>query len=677
MKRHNINAVRTSHYPDDPRFYDLCDYYGLYVIDETDLETHGMGRMGNLSYLSDDPEWEAAYVDRIARMVGRDKNHPCVILWSLGNESGFGRNHVAMAEWAHAADPTRLVHYEGDYDAETADVFSLMYPTLDFMTDIGERNVTADSDIDGRKTTAQQLSKPFICCEYAHAMGNGPGNLKEYWDPFYKYDQFHGRLRLGLGRPGHPHQHPRRPRVLRLRRRLRRLAQRRNFISNGLIFPDRTPTPALIEYKKVLEPVLCEVLDIKSGKLRLTNRWDFLSLENLTLSWSVTSDGRTLQSGTLPTPKVAPHKSATVTIPYSLPSKPLSGSEYFLNLTFTLSSDTRFASAGYEMAWAQIALPVKSSAPAVIASSSPALPLTTRRDGTSIIIEGSDFSIAFDSVRGIMTSWTSSGIELLNCGPRLNFWRAPTDNDVVEAREWRKMGLHWLQHRVEKVSFEPAEKDGISDGILVKVSSSVAPPVHAIAYAVDYVYHVRQDGVCTIEVHGTPSGEWPRTLPRIGLQMRVNEDLENVKWYGRGPGESYVDSLNAQRIGVYSARVEDLFTSYPFPQENGNRTDTRWVALTDLRGAGILATGAEPLSFSAQWFTPEDIDAAKHPFDLVRRDFITLNLDWRHQGLGSQSCGPATLPQYQLHPQEFAFAVSLCPFNIDAGSPFFFARKAR
>ncbi|WP_229776907.1 glycoside hydrolase family 2 TIM barrel-domain containing protein, partial [Alicyclobacillus cellulosilyticus] len=357
MKQHNINAVRTSHYPDDPRWYDLCDEYGLYVIDEADLETHGFHPLGAWNRLSDDPAWEAAYVDRMERMVHRDKNHPCVILWSLGNESGYGRNHEAMAACARAIDPTRLIHYEGDREAKTADVVSTMYTSVPELRQLGERT---------------DIPKPHILCEYAHAMGNGPGGLREYWEAFYQYPRLQGgfvwewcdhgiRTRTPDGREyfaygGDFGDEP----------------NDGNFVIDGLVFPDRVPSPGLIEYKKVIEPVHVTPVDLAAGVIRVHNRYDFLSLDHLVMVWSIEAEGRVVQSGTAALPHIPAGVSAEVRLPYRWPAAAVPGcaqpggaqGEHWLHVRFLLAAATPWADAGHEVAWAQLALPAAAGAAA-------------------------------------------------------------------------------------------------------------------------------------------------------------------------------------------------------------------------------------------------------------------------------------------------------------------------
>jgi len=648
MKRHNINAVRTSHYPNDTRFYDLCDHYGLYVIDETDLECHGFATVDNWNWTSDDPEWEDAYVDRMVRMVERDKNHPCVIIWSLGNEAGFGRNQEAMAKWVREADPTRLIHYEGDREQKVVDIVGPMYTSVDGIIELG-RDVDAE--------------KPVILCEYAHAMGNGPGGFKEYWDAFYQYERLQGGFVWDWIDQG-----------------LRQVTEDgrewfayggdfgdepndANFLINGLIFPDRKPSPGLIEYKKVLEPVKVEPVDLAVGTVKLTNRYDFIPLDHLLISWNLMEGDKMLQNGTIPTPDIAPGESEIVTIPYTKPTVLSPGTEYWLNMSFTLASDTSWASGGHEMAWTQFQLLLGAPArPAVEVNSM--TPINCEESENLIQITGADFELSFDRIYGVIRSWCHESLELLNTGPKLNFWRAPIDNDTHSAREWRKARLNELTHRVNSVEYrELGEKV-----VQIHVSSRIAPPVLSLGFDCDYTYTIYGSGDVILKAHGVLKGEAPSTIPRIGLQMTLPGELDHVSWYGRGPGECYVDSKQASRMGMYSSMVDGLYVPYVYPQDNGNRTDVRWVSFTNTRGMGLLAVMSF-LNFSAHRFTTEDIEQAKHTCDLIPRDEITLNLDYQHHGLGSASCGPGVLPQYQLHPHEFSFMVRLKPFSVDRISP--------
>jgi beta-galactosidase/beta-glucuronidase len=669
MKRNNINSVRTSHYPNDPRWYDLCDRYGLYVIDECDLETHGFNFETAENNPTKDPAWKAACVDRMVRMVQRDKNRPSVIFWSLGNESSLGDNHRAMRKAAQAIDDTRLFHYEGDYTLEVSDVFSKMYASLE---EIG-RIQKAEAPV-GHYGPALEPSvykdKPFILCEYVHAMGNGPGGLTEYWDALWSNPRTQGawvwewldhgvRTKDAKGREFFAYGGD-----------FGDFPNDGNFVADGLLFPDRTPSPGLFELKKVIEPVKTEAIDAAAGLLRMTNRFDFVDLSALELSWSVQADGQTIASGSMPTPNIPARGSAEVRVPIpkTLPSIP--GAAFTLNVSFALAADTIWGQRGHEVAWGQFTLPESASTPARKSAkiSSAAIELETTEIAT--IVRGADFSIRFDRVRGVIADWSSQNIPLLRSGPRLNFFRATTDNDrgggdKSSHNVWRNAGIHWLQHRTQSVDAQ--KKDGAA---IVTVRSRIAPPVfNGRWFDCEYRYTISAGGACLVEVSGTPTGDWPRTLPRVGLQMKLPPALDRVEYLGLGPGESYSDTIKAARFGRYQTTVDGLYTPYVFPQEFGNRSACRWAALTNRRGFGLLAAGQPTINFSAMWFDQENLDEAKHPTDLQRRDYVTLNLDYQQNGIGTGSCGPGVLPQHELHPDAFKFSVHLSPCNADATSP--------
>ncbi|WP_372632703.1 glycoside hydrolase family 2 TIM barrel-domain containing protein [Cohnella sp.] len=636
MKRHNINAVRTAHYPNDPRFYDLCDEYGLYVMEETDLETHGFEPLGNISRLSDDPQWEDAYVDRVRRMVERDKNHPSVLFWSLGNESGFGCNFRAMSAWCKENDPTRLVHYEEDREAEVCDVVSTMYSSVEKMEGFGK---------------LEDHPKPHILCEFAHAMGNGPGGLKEYFETFDAYRRLQGGFVWEWIDHG-----------LTLRQEKGRIdyayggdygdePNNGNFVIDGLVRPDRTPSPGLIEYKKIIEPVKVEHLG--GGRVRMVNRYDFLTLDHLSVSWSLAIGGRPLRSGVLALPSIEPGESAEMDVPFGEQGVGR-GEEEWLNLSFALKADQAWAKAGHEVVWAQFLL----REAGVQAVPGEGAVLACTEEGRRIAVGNDRFRATFEASRTGLSSWTADGKALTLGGPRLNFWRAPIDNDMYVVADWRKAHLDRLTERVDRFRWE---RLGAS-AIRARWTSRIAPPVHDWGFRCETTYTVTGSGLVVVDVLGMPEGKPPAMLPKIGLQLELPGDAKHVEWYGRGPGESYSDSKQAGKFGVYEMTVDELFTPYVYPQENGNRTDVRWVSATDGAGIGLLAAGAPTLEFSARRYTDRDLEAAKHESDLAPREFITLNLDYRQNGLGSNSCGPAQLPPYAVGSEEFRFRILLAPY---------------
>ena len=690
MKRHNINSVRTSHYPNDPRWYDLCDQYGLYLIDECDLETHGFclpdWKTWNGNPL-DDPAWEAPILDRMRRMVLRDRNHPSVVIWSLGNEAGFGCNHAKMKALANELDPSRPIHYEGDYAMEIADMCSRMYPSVDECETI----CRAEGDHSPRDLfflpRDRYASKPFILCEYSHAMGNGPGNLKEYWEVIYRQPRFAGGfvwewldhgIRCVRGKDGIAVV------ALAATRNTPQLSPAAghnpdntffayggdfgdlpndgNFVIDGLIFPDRKPSPAMSELKQVLAPVLTEAGDLAKGELRITNRHLFSGLEHLDARWTLLADGEVVQSGVWALPKIAPFKSATVAVPFELPKA--DAREFWLVVNYALRNDTPWAARGHEIAFAQFQVRAAKAvtAPSIFRQISAPKAKETR---DSVMVASDDFDAILDKRTGMLTSWRVGGQPLLSRGPQASFWRGPTDNDggkrgVGVAKIWREHGLHALMHHVDAIELAPAD----AGAQRITVRTRVAGPVVKVGIACEYVYTFLPDGTLALEFSGAPWGDWKCIWPRIGVQMRMPAQMAHARWYGRGPGESYADSKDGQRMGQWSATVDQLFTNYIFPQENGNHIDTRWVAMNDAYGAGLLATAEQPFNFSAHWYDADDLARAGHTYDLVKREYITLNLDLAQTGLGSNSCGPAALPQYELQPQKFRFALKFAPMRF-------------
>jgi beta-galactosidase/evolved beta-galactosidase subunit alpha len=663
MKQHNINAVRTSHYPNDPVFLDLCDKFGLYVIDECDQECHGFGTVGNWDQLSKDPEWKETHVDRMRRMVIRDRNHPCVIFWSLGNETKFGENHKTMAAVARELDPTRLIHYEQDLSAEVCDVYSRMYTGVDGITIFGEGKEPfkgCQNDVPPEEYAGK---KPLILCEYAHAMGNGPGGLKEYWDAFYKYKALQGGFVWEWLDHGIRKKNSDGKEFFAYGGDFGDEPNDGNFVTDGLLFPDRTPSPGLIEYKKVLEPVLIEAEDIKGGKFKVTNRFDFNSLDHLKFDYTVEEEGVQVSSGTIPTPKISAWKSKVMTVAYEKP-RFIPGKEYWLSIKVSLSADTLWAKAGHEVAWAQFNIPAKEKEIAAPALVIPEIDCSEAK--TSLKVSGNDFSIVFDSVRGLISSYNFSSRKIISKGPRINFWRAPTDNDRLGGADqgqlemkWREAGIHWLQHRID--GFEWKKLDAST--VQVSVKSRIAPPVFTRAFLCEYIYTISGNGEMAIEAKGEPIGEWPIMIPRIGIQFAIPGEFSTVKWFGLGPGESYPDTRMAGKVGRFCKPVDELCTPYVYPQENGNRSDVRWVSFCDHRGYGFKVCGTPAINFSAHRFTTMDLTAAKHTYDLPERNEITVNLDYKQNGIGTASCGPGVLPQYHLKAEKFAFKVMLKPLK--------------
>ena len=788
MKQFNVNAVRTSHYPDDPRWYDLCDRFGLYLIDEANIESHGVW-----DRLTKDPMWKTAFMERGMRMVERDKNHPCVIIWSLGNESGYGPNHEALADCIHEHDPTRPVHYEsatgrrtyrGPEDAPGIDIVSVMYPSVDEIIKLAQ-------------TPGE--TRPLVMCEYAHSMGNSTGNLKEYWDAVEQYKRLQGGfiwdwVDQGIRQVTDDGEEP----ALSLSNGWFAYGgdfgdepNDGSFCINGLIWPDRRPHPGLWEHKKIVEPVRVEPVDLAAGKVRVVNKYLFSDLSGLDISWTLSADGEVLQSGDLPRLHTPAGGSKITTIPFREPNlKP--GTEYWLTVSFALAQDTLWAEQGHEVAWAQFKLPYDvPEGPRLSIADMPALQLAESE--SEVRVNGRDFSLVFDRGTGRITTWRYTGGELVCQGPGLNIWRAPTDNDANTwgdqrmAIRWREVGLDRLRESVaevkagqtsehavrvevrasstadveaadvqserwtrmleqvgwglasladeeelptlctqfgieyadlagtgkrEKVGALVAEldrQDRISELLKAlhrlvtdKLGESAPPemaeelrrlqamspeelkasfaPQDVTRFDCTYTYTVYGSGDVVVEAHVVPAGDLP-PLPRIGLQMCLPGAYNNFAWYGRGPHETYADRKLGAKVGVYSGTVDDQYVPYITPQENGNKTDVRWAALTNDTGLGLLIVGvpadeAHPwLNVSAHHFTTQDLTEATHTYELKRRDEVTLNLDYAQCGLGNASCGPGVLPQYLLEPREVRFSLRLRPFSTETSSPVELSRQ--
>jgi len=671
MKQHNINAVRTAHYPNDSRFYDLCDEYGLYVLDETDIECHGMELARDTAHISDADEWEDAYVDRMIRMVERDKNHPSVVIWSLGNESDFGENHAAMAEETHKRDPTRPIHYEPDTEQEVSDIVGPMYPLWD--------QLKAWSDED-------DYDHPVIMCEYAHAMGNGPGNLHEYWDLIYEHDRLQGgfvwdwldqglRQTTGDGKEwfaygGDFGDEP----------------NDANFNINGLVFPDRTPSPGLTEYKKVIEPVELEAVDLDHGEIVVRNRYDFRDLGHLTANWRVEADGEVVESGSLSLPDTPAGDSETVAVPVDTEDR--GDAEYLLTIEVVLIGGTAWAEAGHTVATGQFELPGSGEPAMPILQSGP---LSCEQTDDGVVVAGPEFELVFDEIYGVVDSLTYRGKELLTDGPRAGLWRAPTDNDLgrslgrtplsrltelsesgatLEPDQFEPIGFaqFWREYRLDSLQFRCdavyVDHKRSVDRVEIIVEGRLAPPVFDHGFATEQVYTICDDGTIMIDTTLEPEGDLSvlPSLPRVGLDLTLPDDFGTVTWYGCGPGESYVDSKQAALVGRYERDVTDFHTPYVRPQANGNRTGVRWATFTDDHGVGLHVTGDSHLSLTAHRYTTGDLEAADHDHDLPERDEISVSIDHMHCGLGTGSCGPPTLDQYRVEPETFDFTVELRPF---------------
>ncbi|MEU8872100.1 glycoside hydrolase family 2 TIM barrel-domain containing protein [Streptomyces javensis] len=644
MKQHNINAVRTSHYPNHPRWLELCDEYGLYVIDEANLETHGVRDTvpGSL------PEWTDACVDRLRSMVERDKNHPCVVVWSLGNEAGQGTNFKVMADWAHARDASRPVHYEGMNSV--ADLHSEMY--------------TSPANVEAYGRSGNQT--PFILCEYNHSMGNSGGNLQEYWDVFERYPNLHGAFvwdwvdqAIRLPVPGDSRHtylsyggdwHAGYP-------------TDGNFCCNGLVAADRSVHPGLIELKKCYQPVGIAADDLSGGSggtVKVRNKHHFGGLDAYTLRWSVTQDGETVQHGTLPAPAVAPGREGVVRIPYRKPSPSESGGEYFLNLSFLLRERTRWAPAGHEVAAEQLALDWHAPAPGDA-------PVTGRlvvtETATEVTVSGPEVEVVVSKSSGTLATYTWKGRALLAGGPVPNFWRGPTDNDI--GRGFQKTAATWRDAGSKRTVTSVTASQPAPGEVVVDVACTLPTSPRTATW--NTAFRVRADGEVRVR-HTLDAPDGLPDLPVVGALLTVPEGHERLEWFGRGPHENYQDRKTSAFVGRWRSTVDQQVAPYVRPQQTGNQTDVRRLSLTDRSGEGLTVVAdpaeSEPLlETSALHFTPSDLDAPRHPYQLRRRDETILLVNHRQMGVGGiDSWGAAPLEKYLLHSgRTYSYAYRLRP----------------
>ena len=673
MKQFNFNAVRTSHYPDHPFWYELCDEYGIYLIDEANIETHGVW-----DDLSNDPLWLHAYMERATRMVLRDKNHPSILFWSLGNESGCGTNHAAMAAWIRAYDPTRLIHYEsGKPGPDVSDVYSVMYPNLDMM-----KQVLADVT----------EKRPVVMCEYAYAKGNSSGNFFKFWDMVDAFPRFQGgciwdwndKALLATNDNGQrywayggdfggdfnynqPNEDP-------------------QMCCNGIVGPDLTPHPGAFEVKKIQAPVGIQAVDSLAGRFVVRNKYHTLNLQRLDISWELTEDGQPIQSGSLPPLDVEAGAKGELVIPIQKPDVLQASAEYHLKICFLLAADTPWAPKGHEIAWEQFR--ILFSVPPKTTLSLVNMPdLLMKPEDGQVTITGADFAVVFSQSEGLISSYLSYGQELLKAGPRENYYRAPTDIDLLMGNppapihKWRAAGLDRLERHVQ--SFEAVQIN--PKLVTVTVHAQICAPGQPEGFDSEIIYHVLGNGEITItntvSVDERPAllppastkwlppewlagDRWKYFIPRVGVELTLPGRLENLTWYGRGPHENYVDRKRGAAVGRYQSTVTEQFTPYVYPSESGGKEDVRWLALTANDGAGLMVIGHDHLHFDALHYSIHDLAEAKHAAALQPRDEVILHLDARHMGVGGDDGWLSQVhAEFLIYPGIYRFSFKLKPLT--------------
>ncbi len=645
MKSHNVNAVRTSHYPNDPRFLQLCDHYGLYALDEADIETHGMYVLGSMGRISDQEEWEEAYLDRVSRMVQRDKNRPCVVGWSMGNESGYGCNFVKCLAWCKEKDPTRFTHYEGhnsigDYAfAPETDVVSRMY---------------ADPKWSGEFCDDATDPRPYMLCEYSHAMGNGPGDLKDYWDVIYSKPNFFGAfvwewynhgLYAGTDKAG-------REKFV-YGGDFNEPDHDGNFCCDGLVSPRREPMPGLKELKYVIQPVKVDAVDLAAGTFTVTNLYYFTYLSRFECCYEVTRNGVVTDSGCMGPLVIPPQKSETVTVPFTVPKDGVC----YVRIFFRQLGGDGAVTAGTEMASVEFRLDTPASghlAPL------PETMLTAAETAKTVKVTGSGFTYVFDKLRGGFSSLSVGGRELLAGTMGYTLWRAPIDNEREEARTWQDHGYDRLITRVHDCVVEQG-----SDGVVIHVDFAMAAPTQGNKIVGTASWTVNAAGQIDVTHHITVEEHAP-WLPRFGVAFAMPKAFDQVTWFGYGPGDSYIDRHHAAHIGRFTGDVAGQLTDYIRPQSCGNHYATHWAAVMDALGNGLLVTGEIPFDFSALPYSQKVLESTRHNFELPVRTKTHVSVDYLQSGVGSHSCGPKLAEQYQLGTKEFTFRFLCKPVTAGA-----------
>lgn len=647
MKRFNINAVRNSHYPNNPEWYDLCNKYGLYLVDEANIESHGMESL-DMDSLTRHPDWIVPFQERMSRMVERDKNFSSIITWSLGNESGYGKNFETIYHWTKKRDKSRPVQYEGSGKTGVSDIYCPMYARVFAL----------------RAHVNERQARPLIMCEYAHSMGNSTGNLKDYWDLIYKYDQLQGGFIWDwvdqtfdkkdengrkiwayggdMGYVGVPNDS--------------------NFCANGLVAANRELHPHIWEVKKVYQYINFEPIPFAGNKIRITNRYDFIALNNFNFTYTIKADGQVVAKGNVDMPEILPHQSKVVTL--NIPAFDVQeNTEYFITIEATTKQSTELIPAGHIVAWEQFLLPIekKSDRKEDLIGKS----IKTEND-KSIKIEGNGYSIEFSKENGQIVSLTYNGKEIIKDGLKPNFWRPLVDNDIPNGHvqrcaTWQNAGKNAKLTSIAATE----EKQAINVVALYDMIEQDAKM--AISYK------ILPNGVVKVNYQFTPGEKALPEMPKVGLYMVLKGEYDNMEWLGRGPHENYQDRNSGAAIDRYNGTVWEQFFAYNRAQETGNKTDVRWVALRNNDGNGILVKGAQPLSVSCWNFPQEELDYVpflvkrKHGGSIVKQDMVWFNIDLAQMGIGGDTTWGAKIhPEYTITPTAKSYSFDIIPITKES-----------
>lgn len=661
MKQHNFNSIRSSHYPNVPYFYQLCDKYGFMVIDEADIEAHGpflIYRKEDTDYnrfkrwnekIADDPSWEKAIIDRVQLMVLRDKNRPSIVMWSMGNESAYGCNFEKVLKWTKEFDPIRITQYESaryrnydvTYDYENLDLYSRMYPSFEEIAEYLEKDA----------------SKPFLLVEYCHCMGNGPGDFEDYFQLIQKNDLMCGgfvwewcdhAIDKGIAENG--------KRMYYYGGDHGEIVHDGNFCMDGLVYPDRKPHTSLLEYKNVYRPARVVSYDEKKGKLVLHNYMDFDNLQDfITAKYEVTCDGFTCDSGKIDVPDVKPHSDGEMNLKVKIPAK----GKVFLKVTYLLKKEMKLIPSGYVLGFDEVKLSNDDSrnqnAVKWLEQENKQSDIDVMENDTQVILKGKSFSYIYNKKNGMFDSMVFAGREYLEKPMEINIWRAPTDNDMYIKLEWKKAKYDDAYVRAYQTRVEQSGK-----GVRIVVKSSVSAATIQKILDVVITWDVDCNGAITSSMEVVKDSEFP-DLPRFGLRLFLNKQLEDVTYYGMGPQESYRDKHRASSHGMFKAKVFDMHEDYIRPQENGSHFDCDYVEITNGQ-FGFTAVSEKSFSFNASVYTQEELEKADHNYMLEATESTVLCIDYALNGIGSNSCGPVVLDKYRFNDVEFDFTIKLIPY---------------
>lgn len=663
MKQHNFNAIRTSHYPNAPVFYELCDEYGFYVIDEADIEAHGPTELfyednnwdnTNKRWnepIADNPEFAGSIMDRVKKCVHRDKNRPCVVIWSMGNESAYGCNFEAALKWTKAFDSERLTHYESalyrsdnrKYDFSNIDLYSRMYPSFEEIYDYLEH----------------APDKPYILCEYCHSMGNGPGDFEDYFNIFEQHPKMCGGFVWEWCDHGiYKGKAPNGKTMYYYGGDHKETVHDGNFCMDGLVYPDRTPHTGLLEYKNVHRPARVVSYDQDKKELTIRSYMDFSDLADfLTMNYEICCDGTVTSTGEIEPIPISPHKTGTVSLDPVIPQK----GKTFLKIYYHSKKASAFIPEGYLLGFDEVPLINEDNRNQIClemlnGSTDNAHPIDISEDDRSLTLKGNHFLYIFNKKTGVFDQMKFHEKDVITQPMDINIWRAPTDNDRKMKTEWMRACYHQAYPRAYKTVYETAPY-----GIKICCTSSLSAPTIQKIMEIHTVWTVKNNGETNITMSVKQNEEFPE-LPRFGIRLFLDRDLNMVTYYGIGPYESYRDKCQAGSHGLYSDNILNMHEDYIKPQENGSHYDCDYV-IAENRTYGLIAAGNNAFSFNASVYTEEELTAKKHNYELVPCKSSVLCLDYAQNGIGSNSCGPRLDQKYRLDEKEFCFEITLIPFT--------------